>query len=92
MASVQAFASGGRILYSSSLAMRNRTAKPEDMELAQRIIVALVGLGFIATGIINMVHGRLHYLTYWRAPVFYPYIVLIGILLLAGAFSHRGKR
>jgi hypothetical protein len=52
---------------------------------------ALVGLGLIATGIINLVRGRLHYLTYWHAPVFFPFLILIGILVLAVAFTRAKK-
>jgi hypothetical protein len=57
----------------------------------QRFMFALVGLGLIATGIINLVRGRLHYLTYWHAPVFFPFLILIGILVLAVAFTRAKK-
>ena len=34
--------------------MRNRTAKSKDMTLGQRLLIAVVGLGLIASGIINV--------------------------------------
>lgn len=42
-----------------------------------------------ASGIINVVRGRLHYLTYWHAPMFFPFLIFIGILVLAVAFTRR---
>ncbi len=71
--------------------MRHQTAKPKDLTPFQRFIVGLFGLGFIASGIINVVHGRLHYLTYWHAPVFFPFLILIGVLILAVAFTRAKK-
>jgi hypothetical protein len=56
----------------SLLAMKHPAAKPQDLTLVQRFVVGLFGLGFIASGIINVVRGRLHYLTYWHAPVLLP--------------------
>ena len=69
--------------------MRNRTAKSRDLTLGQRVLIAVVGLGLILSGIINVVRGRLHYLTYWHAPMFFPFLILIGILFFAMAFTHR---
>ena len=68
----------------------NRTAnKARDLTLGQRLPIAVVGLGLIASGIINVVRGRLHYLTYWHAPMFFPFLILIGILFFAVAFTRR---
>ena len=57
----------------------------------QRAMFALVGLGLIVSGIINVVRGRLHYLTYWGAPVFFPFLILIGVVVLAAAFIRARK-
>ncbi len=54
-------------------------------------MLALVGLGLIASGIINVMRGRLHYLTYWGAPMFFPFLILIGVVVLAAAFTGARK-
>jgi hypothetical protein len=71
--------------------MRHQTAKPKDLTVVQRFIIGSFGLGFIASGVINVVRGRLHYLTYWHAPVFFPFLILIGVLILAVAFTRAKK-
>jgi len=60
-------------LYSPSLAMRHQTAKPKDLTLVQRFIFGLLELGFIATGVINVVRGRLHYLPIGARPSSSPF-------------------
>jgi hypothetical protein len=67
--------------------MRNRTANSRDLTLGQRLLIAVVGMGLIASGVINVVRGRLHYLTYWHAPMFFPFLILIGILFFVVAFT-----
>lgn len=57
----------------------------------QRLLIAVVGLGLIASGTINVVRGRLHYQTYWHAPMYFPFLILIGILVLAVAFTRARK-
>jgi hypothetical protein len=69
--------------------MRKRPAKSKDLTPVQRLLIAVVGLGLITNGIINVVRGRLHYVTYWHAPMFFPFLILIGILVLAVAFTRR---
>jgi len=71
--------------------MRKQPAKSNDPTPTQRVMVALVGLGLIASGTINVVRGRLHYLTYWGAPMFFPFLILIGVVVLAAAFTRARK-
>jgi hypothetical protein len=71
--------------------MRKRPTKSKDVTLMQRLLFAVVGLGLVVSGTINVVRGRLHYQTYWHAPMFFPFLILIGILVLAAAFTRAGK-
>jgi hypothetical protein len=66
--------------------MQKQRTKSKDLTFGQRLLIAVVGLGLIASGIINVMRGRLHYQTYWHAPMFFPFLILIGILILAVAF------
>jgi hypothetical protein len=51
-----------------------------------------LGLVFMATGMLTLLQGKLHYSNYWGAPVFAPFAILIGILLVVFAFrSGKGQ-
>jgi hypothetical protein len=71
--------------------MRKQPAKSKKLTGMQRVLFASVGLGLIVSGIVNVVSGRWHYLTYWHAPMFFPFLTLIGILVLAAAFTRTRK-
>lgn len=46
--------------------------------------VALGFLGFIvlATGVVTLMAGRLHYGNYWGAAVFAPFSVVVGVVVI----------
>ncbi len=69
--------------------MRNRDTRLAQWKAIQRYSFALVGLMLIGMGALNLLAGRLHYRNYWGAPVFAPFAILIGTLVLIGAFSYR---
>ena len=71
--------------------MRKRLTKPKEFTLSQRFLIGVMGLGLIATGTINIMQGKLTYLNYSHAPVFFPFVILIGVLVFALAFARMKK-
>jgi len=57
----------------------------------RRLMLVVVGLMTLCTGSIALLGGTLHYSNYWGAAVFAPFVVLIGLLALVGAFLLRKK-
>jgi hypothetical protein len=51
----------------------------------------LVGLVLIATGALALLTGETHYANFWGAPVFAPFAIVIGLLLLIAVFAQRRK-
>ena len=51
-----------------------------------RLMLAVVGLMMICAGGPVLLGGKLDYSNHWGAAVFAPFIVLIGLLALVGAF------
>jgi hypothetical protein len=72
--------------------MRNRDPKLAQWKPIQRYSFALLGLTLIAMGVLNLFAGRLHYGNYWGAPVFTPFVIFIGALVLIGAFRYRKEQ
>ena len=50
-----------------------------------------LGLVLIATGTVAFVTGETHYGNFWGAPVFAPFAVVIGLLLLVAVFAQWRK-
>jgi len=69
--------------------MRNRDPKLARWKPIQRYSFAFLGLMLIGMGVLNLLAGRLHYGNYRGAPVFAPFAILIGSLVLIGAFRYR---
>jgi hypothetical protein len=69
--------------------MRNRNPKLAQWKPIQRYFFAFLGLMLVGMGTLNLSAGRLHYRNYWGAPVFAPFAILIGVLVLIGAFTYR---
>jgi hypothetical protein len=53
--------------------------------------MGFMGLGLIASGTVNIMQGKLTHLNYSHAPVFFPFVILIGVLVFALAFARRRK-
>ena len=71
--------------------MRKRLTKPKEFTLSERFPIGVMGLGLIAIGTINIMQGKLTYLNYSHAPVFFPFVILIGVLVFALAFARMKK-
>ena len=52
----------------------------------RRFALVVIGLMAICSGGLSLLGGKLHYSNYWGAPVFAPFVVLVGFLSLVGAF------
>jgi multisubunit Na+/H+ antiporter MnhB subunit len=50
-----------------------------------------VGLVLIATGTLALLTGETHYPNFWGAPVFAPFAIVIGLLLLVTVFTQWRK-
>ena len=49
------------------------------------------GLVLIATGALALLTGETHYANFWGAPVFAPFAIVIGLLLLITVFMQWRK-
>jgi hypothetical protein len=50
-----------------------------------------VGLVLIATGALALLTGETHYANFWGAPVFAPFAIFGGLLLLVAVFRQWRK-
>jgi uncharacterized membrane protein HdeD (DUF308 family) len=51
----------------------------------------ILGLSAVVTGSLALLSGHLHYSNFWHAPVFAPFAIVVGILSLIAAFTHRNR-
>jgi|GraSoi_2013_60cm_1033757.scaffolds.fasta_scaffold62944_2 hypothetical protein len=72
--------------------MRNRGTKLAQWKPIQRYSFAFLGLMLIGMGVLNLLAGRLHYRNYWGAPVFAPFAILIGTLVLMAPSGTERKQ
>lgn len=47
-----------------------------------RLGVVCLGLLMLATGVLVVMNGRTHFQNYWGAPVFAPFAIVIGLLII----------
>lgn len=47
-----------------------------------RLGVVLLGLLMLATGVLVVMSGKTHFQNYWGAPVFAPFAIVIGLLII----------
>jgi hypothetical protein len=69
--------------------MGNRDPKLRQWRPIHRYSFTFLGLMFVGMGALDLFAGKLHYRNYWGGPVFTPFIILIGTLVLIGVFIHR---
>jgi multisubunit Na+/H+ antiporter MnhB subunit len=72
--------------------MKKRYFKP----IALRRPIDWFGFGFtglvlIATGTLALLAGETHYANYWGAPVFAPFAIVVGLLILVAVFTQWRK-
>jgi hypothetical protein len=71
--------------------MKNRDIKLREWKPVYRWGFAFLGLMLIATGMLSLLTGKLHYRNYWGAPVFAPFAIFVGLLTMIVAFVVRKK-
>jgi hypothetical protein len=69
--------------------MRRKRVSVRPWTLKQRSAFIFVGLLIMGWGIVTLLQGKLHYQNYWHAPVFAPFAVLIGVLMVFAAIKRR---
>ena len=70
----------------SAASMKQSEQIDKQKARKRRLMLVVMGLMTLCTGSIALLGGELHYSNYWGAAVFAPFVVLIGLLALAGAF------
>jgi hypothetical protein len=79
------------IILISYCEMRSRIAKPRPWTLKTRVALAFAGAVVMGWGIVTLLQGKLHYQNYWHAPVFAPFSLFVGALLVIVAIKGRRK-
>jgi hypothetical protein len=70
--------------------MSTRNAKSRQWTSKERIALAFTGVLVMALGAGNLLQGKLHYQNYWHAPVFAPFALFVGVLIIFVAIKGRG--
>jgi len=65
--------------------MRRQNAQSDRWKPIHPGALALIGLLLLGTGATDLFAHRLHYANVWGAPVFVPFVIVGGVLALAGA-------
>lgn len=71
--------------------MSRRDLKLRERKPIHRYSFAFLGFVFVVTGVLNLLMGRLQYRNYWGAPVFTPFAIFIGILLVTAGLLGGAK-
>ena len=56
--------------------------KKKNKKLVNRITLGFLGIVLIVLGVASLNTGNLHYSNYRGAPVFAPFVILVGSLLI----------
>jgi hypothetical protein len=71
----------------SCCAMKGSKAKPQEWTLKQRVFLGFAGVLVMGLGVVTLLEGKLHYQNYWHAPVFAPFSVFVGALVVFAAIK-----
>jgi hypothetical protein len=71
--------------------MKKKDTKLDEWTPIVRGGFVFLGLLLIGKGLLALLRGKLNYYNYWDDPVFAPYDIFAGILLLVGVFLHRKR-
>jgi hypothetical protein len=69
--------------------MKHKNIQRQEWKPFYRFTFALIGLLLAAEGALRLFASRLHYHNYWGAPVFTPFAILVGILIVIFALTYR---
>jgi hypothetical protein len=62
--------------------MRVSKTKSREWTLKERTFVGFAGALVMGLGVVTLLQGRLHYQNWWHAPVFAPFAVIVGALIV----------
>jgi len=68
-------------------AMKRSKAKSREWSLKERAFLGFAGALVMGLGVVTLLEGKLHCQNYWHAPVFAPFSVFVGALLLFAAIK-----
>ena len=63
--------------------LRQSRAASATTKPSRWIGVVLIGLAIAVCGALKLLAGHAYYRNYWNAPVFAPFVVVIGVLFVA---------
>jgi hypothetical protein len=69
---------------------RARSVRPRSWTLKERSALAFMGVLVMGFGAVTLLSGKLHYQNYWHGPVFAPFALFVGVLIIVVAI--KGKR
>jgi hypothetical protein len=58
--------------------------------LKERGALAFMGVLVMGFGAVTLLSGKLHYQNYWHGPVFAPFAVFVGVLIIVVAIKGKG--
>ena len=71
--------------------MKNKGSNLDEWTPIARAGFAFLGVLLIGKGVLTVLGGKLNYYNFWNDPVFAPYLILAGILLVVGVVLHRKR-
>jgi hypothetical protein len=69
---------------------RARDAGTRYWTSKERVALAFMGVLVMGFGAVTLLSGKLHYQNYWHGPVFAPFALFVGMLIIVVAI--KGKR
>ena len=72
--------------------MKPRKRERQSFDWKMRVFFGVVALMLLSLGVGSLLRKQLVYRNFWDGPVFAPYAILLGVLVMAVAiFQGRGR-